>query len=294
MEEERYHAFLAALEPDPDRRGGAYEGLRRRLETFFIERTELRQDAEDLATEAILLAAGRFTGTTREHAQNLAFTLARELLSASRHAHDRLRPLEDAPEPSVEPSAEQAMFQDEIHLALMGSLKRLDKQDRELLIAFYEAPRPPIRELASRLGRAERSIYGRVVYLRKRLFEDMSRRLGGRNLSAGPDWTFVDFSRAVRHVGARGDAGDLVEYYAAHRAEINMLADHAAMFAVALLDRLGPMSREDLSRHVSWPASEAAEICDSLAGSGFIGTDRDTGLMRVLQPGRKLLSLLLS
>lgn len=93
------------------------------------------------------------------------------------------------------------------------------------------------------------------------------------------------------------DAGhnpfDALEYYRAHQSEIDLLADDRAMFLLVLIQRLGPLSRSDMSRHTGWEPKMIGEVVDRLALAGAVGPELDVKRVGLREAGQRALKLLL-
>lgn len=137
-----FDRLLAALDPDRERAGALYEGLRARLIRFFAWRGA--EGAEDLADRTIDRVSRKFSeGETIREADPSAYFygVARNILRErwTERARERSRqPL--VPFPPAPAPEERAVFERRL-ACLDRCLAALPARSRELVLAYYEGRR---------------------------------------------------------------------------------------------------------------------------------------------------------
>jgi RNA polymerase sigma factor (sigma-70 family) len=181
LDGDAFDRLLARLDPDPEQAADLYEGIRRRLISFF----EYRGGAspEDLADETINRVARRLSEGTDIHASNPAdyfFGVARRVISehwdspqAGSARLDDVPPTQLAqPPPTPEAIAERDQRERGLD-CLDRCLHALAAGERDLIIAYYQGETSVKiqnrKRLAARLGIAANALRIRALRIREKL-----------------------------------------------------------------------------------------------------------------------------
>lgn len=171
--EDNFDSLLAWLDPDRERAGEKYEDIRESLVKIFSWRGAF--DAEDLADETITRVINKlpeiapaYTGDPALYfygvAKNLLWELnRREQLRVPFPASDQI----EQPSQQTEPDPFEAEFD-----CLKKCLRRLPKEERKLVLEYYQQEQPKIpyrKELARRRGESPNSLRVRVYRIRSTL-----------------------------------------------------------------------------------------------------------------------------
>lgn len=180
-----FDTLLAALDPDRERAGAAYEELRLRLVKFFSWEGCLHP--EDWADEVLARVAKKLeAGESIENVIAYAAGVARFALKEAFRQEQRSRPLEGdfAAAPPVE------LPDPRLAECLTRCLSELPKDGRTLILDYYQGDAGArIRQrqaMAARLGVSLNSLRNRALRLRDRL-EKCLTECTGRDVSPGSD-----------------------------------------------------------------------------------------------------------
>ena len=188
---EAFDRLLTWLDPDRERAGERYEGIRRKLIKIFIYRG--CQESEELAVETIHrvikrvdeIAAG-YTGDTALYFYGVAQNIYRKYLLRNPDPPSTLIAATTAqPSAPADPAEEDVEHQ---HTCLDECLQRLSTEDRELIVQYYaeekQAKIDHRKELAARLHLLPNTLRRRTQRIRERLKDCISQCLKGSGTQA--------------------------------------------------------------------------------------------------------------
>jgi RNA polymerase sigma factor (sigma-70 family) len=181
---ESFDSLLAHLGPDRESAGRAYIELRRALFIFFAARGAVAPD--EMTDETINRVARRLNEgkrITTESPANYFYGVARNVWRESLARSNVLIPLSDGAGAQATPydllldALERA--ETEIRHDCLGKcLERLDPEDRELVVSYYQFSGGEKIEnrkrLAARLGLSSNTLRQKVARLRSKLAECMT------------------------------------------------------------------------------------------------------------------------
>ncbi len=88
---------------------------------------------------------------------------------------------------------------------------------------------------------------------------------------------------------------NILEFYRSHRDEIDILADHDALFVLAIIKRIGPVTLQSLSEHIGWDKDNLGDICNFLWATEMIDTSGigdANAFLSISEPGENALKRL--
>ncbi len=168
-------ALLAALSKDPEDAGNLYEALRRKLILFFT--WERCLFPEELADEALARLARRLEqGEPISDLNRYVLGVARLIAKESHREMQRRRPM-----PGDLPAPAAPKEDDEVPRALDECLRGLAREERDLILRYYEGDQRTKIENRERLA-AERNLSlnalrNRALRLRDRLERCVRQRI---------------------------------------------------------------------------------------------------------------------
>jgi RNA polymerase sigma factor (sigma-70 family) len=178
---EAFQRLLSSLDSDPRQAGEKYEGLRRRLITFFLSRRGLH--AEESADETLDRLGRRLAEGERIHdLACFAYGVARHVHSEDlRRIRRRRRALQALADSAPDPSS---VFESDAGLeCIRQCMEELDVEDRRFIVEYYDGSGRDLqharKELAKRLGITPTALRLRSYRLRRMLEESVRKRLEG-------------------------------------------------------------------------------------------------------------------
>jgi RNA polymerase sigma factor (sigma-70 family) len=174
-----FNDFLIWLDPDPEQAAQRYEGIRRRLIWFFLNRQ--CSSAEDLTDETINRVAKKpkewkekYEGDPMPYFHAVAKNVFREYW---REVNRRIEPPPDASHPELE-----------FHLAcLKECIAKLTSESRNLILPYYlERKKAKIdrhKEMGGKMGLSPGALRARIHRIRTKLRECVEKCLANQSES---------------------------------------------------------------------------------------------------------------
>jgi DNA-directed RNA polymerase specialized sigma24 family protein len=169
---EAFVDFLTMLSPDPEIAGEKYEELRRQLIKFFEWRCSYL--ADQLADETLNRVVRKVQdGEKIENIRAMCLGIARYvLLEYMRHPDNRRVDVEELSEVAA-PSVRRLEDEDLWLVSLKEGLRNLPKEDRELIIEYYQEDKQAKidnrKALAASMGISLNSLFSRAQRIRNKL-----------------------------------------------------------------------------------------------------------------------------
>jgi DNA-directed RNA polymerase specialized sigma24 family protein len=185
---EAFQHLLSRLDSDPLQAGEKYEGLRRRLITFFLARRG--RSAEESADETLDRLGRRLAEGERIHdVARFAYGVARHVHSEDLRRIRRRRRVLQALAGSA--PAPRSAFESDVGLeCIRRCIDELDVEDRRFIVDYYDGSGRDLqqarKELADRLGITSTALRLRSYRLRRVLEESVRKCLQRRGEGVRP------------------------------------------------------------------------------------------------------------
>jgi RNA polymerase sigma-70 factor (ECF subfamily) len=146
---------------------------------FILGMVPDREEIEDLFQETVLIMWSKFDSYQRGTSfSSWGVTIAKyHIFSARKHRSKYMRHFSPAVQALLQARADHYIqyLDDRVH-ALRNCLKKLDKQDYELIKMRYEEE-VPIQSIAERMGRSMQSIYKKITRIHEALVRCVQRTM---------------------------------------------------------------------------------------------------------------------